>query len=65
MDYLEEMDYLDTFQSSFKLGFSTETALVTLMVLDLLVAFETINHSVLLSQLHGLGDGGIGDTILR
>lgn len=51
----KKWDYLDTFQSGFRLGFSTETYLVTLMVLDLSVAFDSINHSVLLSQLHGLG----------
>ncbi|KAF7251034.1 putative RNA-directed DNA polymerase from transposon BS [Varanus komodoensis] len=68
---LDETDYLDPFQSSFRPGYSTESALVTLyddlcrekdrgsafllVLLDLSVAFGTIDHGILLVRLAGLG----------
>lgn len=54
---LEEADYLDCFQSGFRSSYGTEMALRAYLVafwgasilalLDFLVAFDTINHSVL------------------
>ena len=71
---LDETDFLDPFQSGFRPGFGTETALValyddlcqerdrgsvTLLIpLDLSVAFHTIAHGVLLDRQSGLGVGG-------
>ena len=63
---LDETDFLDPFQSGFRLGFGTETALVALYddlagretLLDFSVAFSTIDHGVLLDRLAGLGVGG-------
>lgn len=64
---LDEAVYLNHFQSGFKPGFGTETALITLMVdlwwdwdgestsilslLDLLVTFNSIDHGILLGGL--------------
>lgn len=72
--HLEEADYPNSFQSRFRLGLGTETALVALaddlccdldgggvFLLVLLYfsgAFNTINHGVLLDSLQGLGSGG-------
>uniref|UniRef100_A0A2D4LC27 Reverse transcriptase domain-containing protein n=1 Tax=Micrurus spixii TaxID=129469 RepID=A0A2D4LC27_9SAUR len=69
------MDYLDPYQSGFRPGFGTETALVALLddlwrewdegsasilvLFDLLAAFDIIDHGILLGWLQGMGVGGI------
>lgn len=68
---IRTLDYLDPFQSEFSFGYGTETALVTLMynlwwkqdqcavyilaLLDLIAAFNAINHGILLGQLWEFG----------
>ena len=68
-----ETDFLDSFQSGFRMGFCMETALVTLyddfagrergsvtlLILQVLsAAFSTISHGILLDRLAQLGVGG-------
>ena len=72
-------NYLDKFQSAYRTGYSTETALlkvlndslvsinsgnlVLLVLLDLSAAFDTINHTLLLQRLTSIA--GIKDTALQ
>ncbi|KAF7234895.1 hypothetical protein EYD10_18221 [Varanus komodoensis] len=71
---LDETDYLDPFQSGFRLGYGTESDLVALyddlrrkrergsasvlVLLDLSAAFNTIDHGIFLDRLAGLGVAG-------
>lgn len=73
---LKEADYLDPFRSSCRLGYGMETDLVALtdnlhqgldswtssplVLLNLLAAFNTIDHGVFLHRLTELGLGGLG-----
>lgn len=73
--FLDETDYLDPFQFGFRPDYGTETILVTfvddlyqeldrksvslLVLLDLSVAFSTIDHGMLMAWLSGTGDSEV------
>lgn len=75
--FLEKMDFLDQFQSGFRSGFVTETALVAfvgdlrrvinilhvslLTLLNLSAASDTIGHGICLGHLSRIG---VSDIIL-
>jgi len=79
INHLNVHGCLDKYQSAYRVGFSTETALlcvvndillnlnsgnlVLLVLLDLSAAFDTINHQLLLNRL--LCEAGISETALR
>ena len=79
VSHLDSNNYLDKFQSAYRIGFSTETALlkvvndalvtvnsgnlVLLVLLDLSAAFDTINHNLLLERLTSIS--GIKENALK
>ena len=79
VSHLDNNNYLDKYQSAYRTGFSTETALlkvvndalvtvnsgnlVLLVLLDLSAAFDTINHNLLLERLASIS--GIKNNALK
>ena len=72
--YLEDNNVLNPFQSAFRKSYSTETALnhitdtlynshdfshcAQLLLLDLSIAFDTLNHNILIERIKELGIEG-------
>ena len=81
VEVLEEADALDPFQSEFRSHHNMETSLLALhddllrktdrgkiyllVLLDISVAFDTVNHGVLLGRFSGLGISSLALSWLR
>ena len=77
-EHLVQNNILDKFQSAYRTGFSTETALIkisddilqaldnksftALLMIDMSSAFDTIDHNILLSRLHN--SFGVANSVL-